>query len=305
MVRLHQRTNAAVCTASRKIVDLEGGMMGRCQEVDGEKFVDTNCLFLTRAAFGIVSMWYRMPSMAIAMGDRVVWQAIREQNLSRAHHPHPTVYYRSAFRKHYECFGRTPPARCKVLHIHATPTGTVLSSKIEIVEASERASVDSATARARVSLCMIVKNEEANLDECLAPLAGLFHEIIILDTGSADRTKEIAARHNAKVHDFAWVESFAAARNESMRHASGDWILWLDADDRLDAENVTKLRQLLLNLPDDNNAYMMCQWSTPDPLNGSPLVVDQVRLFRNLPGVRWRYRVHEQIYLALRDAGAK
>src|SRR5207249_9840407 len=76
---------------------------------------------------------------------------------------------------------------------------------------------------ARVSLCMIVKNEEDNLPACLASAAGLFHEVIVVDTGSTDRTREIAAACGARVFDFPWVDSFAAARNESLRHATGDW----------------------------------------------------------------------------------
>src|SRR5262249_55825806 len=92
-------------------------------------------------------------------------------------------------------------------------------------------------ARPRVSLCMIVKDEEANLPACLGSVADLVDEVVVVDTGSADRTREVAARYGAKVYDFAWVDSFAAARNESLRHATGDWVLWLDADGRLDAGN--------------------------------------------------------------------
>jgi tetratricopeptide (TPR) repeat protein len=86
----------------------------------------------------------------------------------------------------------------------------------------------------RVSLCMIVKDEEANLPACLESVAGLVQEIVIVDTGSRDGTRQVADRFGARVFDFPWVDSFAAARNESLRHATGDWILWLDADDRLD-----------------------------------------------------------------------
>src|SRR5437016_5574664 len=82
----------------------------------------------------------------------------------------------------------------------------------------------SSTRPTRVSLCMIVKNEEKNLGGCLAPLAGLFHEIVIVDTGSTDGTKAAARGFGANVYDFSWVDSFAAARNESLRHATGEWI---------------------------------------------------------------------------------
>jgi tetratricopeptide (TPR) repeat protein len=169
--------------------------------------------------------------------------------------------------------------------------------------------------RPRVSLCMIVKNEEDNLPACLDSTAGLCDETVVVDTGSADRTKEIAARYGAHVVDFAWVESFAAARNESVRHATGSWIFWMDADDRLDEENRARLRSLFDGLADDNAAYVMkclCLPEQPGSAshNGPPrtgaqrhdaaTVVDHVRLFRNDPQVRWHYRVHEQILPALR-----
>ena len=72
-------------------------------------------------------------------------------------------------------------------------------------------------------------------------------------------------------------------------HAGGEWIFWLDGDERLDAANLHKLRGLLDNLPQANNAYLMCQWSAPDQLTGSTLIVDQTRLFRKLPGVCWQH----------------
>jgi glycosyltransferase involved in cell wall biosynthesis len=95
---------------------------------------------------------------------------------------------------------------------------------------------------------MIVKNEEADLPLCL-DCADLVNEIVIVDTGSIDRTREIAARYGARVRDFPWVDDFAAARNESIRHASGHWIFWLDADDRIDELNRARLRNYLRACP--------------------------------------------------------
>jgi len=156
-----------------------------------------------------------------------------------------------------------------------------------------------------VSLCMIVKNEENNLPACLESAGGLFQEIIVCDTGSTDRTKEIAERFGARGADFPWVDSFAAARNESLRHATGKWIFWLDADDRLDEVNREKLQALFAGLGDENAAYCMKCVCLPDPVNGSTTVVDHIRLFRNHPEIRWRYRVHEQILPAVRRLGGE
>ena len=164
--------------------------------------------------------------------------------------------------------------------------------------------VTPAAARPRVSLCMIVKNEEANLGACLEGLRDLFDEIVVVDTGSTDRTPEIAREQGAQVFDFPWIDSFAAARNESLRHATGDWIFWLDADDRLDAANRQKLRAVLADLPDGAVVgYSLKCVCLPDPVHGAVTVVDHVRLFPRHPEVRWEYRVHEQILPALRRLG--
>src|SRR5262249_28307354 len=140
---------------------------------------------------------------------------------------------------------------------------------------------------------------------CLGSAAALVDEVVVLDTGSTDRTKEIAASCGARVFDFPWVDSFAAARNESLRRATGDWIFWLDADDRLDGANGRKLRALFAGLADENAAYVMKCLCLPDPASGAATVVDHVRLFRNHPAIRWQYRVHEQILPAVRQLGGE
>jgi GT2 family glycosyltransferase/tetratricopeptide (TPR) repeat protein len=159
--------------------------------------------------------------------------------------------------------------------------------------------------RKRVSLTMIVRNEEANLGACLSSVADVVDDMVVVDTGSTDRTKEVATRHGARVFDFPWVDSFADARNESLRHATGDWVLWLDADDRLDEENRAKLRQLFEQLGDENTAYVMKVRSPVNPTGSSVRILDQVRLFRNHPYIRWRYRVHEQILPAIGQWGGR
>ena len=95
-----------------------------------------------------------------------------------------------------------------------------------------------------ISLCMIVKNEEKILARCLDSIGDLVDEIIIVDTGSEDGTKEIAARYTDKVYDFKWSQDFAEARNFSFSKAKCDYIYSADADEVLDESNREKFRIL-------------------------------------------------------------
>jgi glycosyltransferase involved in cell wall biosynthesis len=147
----------------------------------------------------------------------------------------------------------------------------------------------------RVSLCMIVRDEEHNLRNCLAPVADLFDEIVIVDTGSRDQTRDIAREFAPHVHEFAWTENFAAARNESLRHATGDWIFWLDADDRVQPEQVEKLRKLFDELDDCPRTFLMNTVLVPSDPREDEWVVTHPRLFRRHPLLHWEGRVHEQL----------
>lgn len=153
--------------------------------------------------------------------------------------------------------------------------------------------------RVKVSLTMIVRDEEANLPACLESAAGLFDEVIVVDTGSVDRTREVARDFGARVFDFAWVDDFSAARNAAIERATGDYIFWLDADDRIDLPERLRLLSLLDELEGSRAAYVMrC---VCNPGDGSEL--DHVRLFPNRSDVRWSGRVHEHIIQSLRRAG--
>ena len=155
----------------------------------------------------------------------------------------------------------------------------------------------------RVSLCLIAKNEERRLPRCLASAADLVHETIVVDTGSTDRTKEVAASYGAKVFDFPWRDDFAAARNESIERATGEWIFWLDCDHWIDEPNRERLRKLFASLTDENVAYLM-KWRSPSDEAGSQAtLLDATQLFRNDPRIRWQYRIHEQIRPAIQRAG--
>ena len=123
----------------------------------------------------------------------------------------------------------------------------------------------------RLSMSSIVKNEAATLAQCLASIRDIVDDIVVVDTGSSDHSKDIALQHGARVFDLPWPDSFAAARNESIRHATGQWLLRLDADEYFDEANRDKLRRLVAELNDDNTAYVMQQRSAAG--NGSATLV--------------------------------
>lgn len=96
-----------------------------------------------------------------------------------------------------------------------------------------------------ISLCMIVKNEESNLENCLTPISNFVDEIIIVDTGSTDKTKEISLQYTEKVYDFQWSSSFSDARNFSISKASHDYILVLDCDEFVESINIKEIKKLI------------------------------------------------------------
>lgn len=153
------------------------------------------------------------------------------------------------------------------------------------------------------SLCIIVKNEEKNLPDCLRTAQGLFDEIVVTDTGSTDGTREVAQKFGARIVEFPWVDSFASARNAGLEVARGKWIMWLDADDRLDEGNQRRVKQLFATLGDEMDAYAVKVRSSLDFERKSFRLLDQVRIFRNHPKIRWDYRIHEQILPAVNCQG--
>jgi tetratricopeptide (TPR) repeat protein len=142
---------------------------------------------------------------------------------------------------------------------------------------------------------MIVRDEERQLAECLEPVAPLFDEIVIIDTGSRDRTKEIAGRFTSCVFDHVWEDDFSVARNETLRRANGEWIFWLDADDRLDQTNVAKLRGLLGTLDEHLGVYIMETACPAAYACEGTCVISHPRLFRRHSDLHWEGRVHEQL----------
>ncbi len=146
----------------------------------------------------------------------------------------------------------------------------------------------------RLSLCMIVRDEQEMLPRCLASVAGAVDEMVIVDTGSTDATVEIARSFGAQVIHHEWTGSFARARNVSFDVAEGDWLIYLDADEVLVGEDAGLLRSLITR--SWREAFYVSEISFTGALEeGEAVTHDALRIFRNRPEYRFEGRVHEQI----------
>ncbi|MCZ6635617.1 MAG: glycosyltransferase [bacterium] len=153
----------------------------------------------------------------------------------------------------------------------------------------------------RLSLCMIAGNEEARLGQCLESVQRLVDEIVVVDTGSTDRTVEIAKEYGAKLGYFEWCDDFAAARNASLKLATGDWIMWLDPDDVLPEECHAQIRAVMKEGLGKKVAYFFVL----DDQGYEPVTCLQMRLFPNLPGIEFRMPIHEQVTPSLAEVGVR
>ena len=173
-----------------------------------------------------------------------------------------------------------------------------------------------------VSLCMITKNEEKCLAKCLQSVKPICDEIVVVDTGSEDRTREIAAAYGAKVFNFRWQDDFAAARNYSLSKVGGDWIFILDADEVIASSDYEGFRKLISHAPERNVAFSIetrnyTALANTVGWNGNsgryakeeagtgwfPSV--KVRLFPNDPNIRFEYPVHEMVEPCLKRMGMR
>lgn len=151
-----------------------------------------------------------------------------------------------------------------------------------------------------LSICVIARNEEANLPQLLASVAPLEAEVVVVDTGSTDATATIAAAAGAKVFNWAWRDDFAAARNTSLGHATRPWILWLDADDRLPAASLEPLRALARK-PAEQAFSFVVKNTTDEGFSGTEF--SQLRMFPNRRDLRFTGAIHEQVMPSLLAAG--
>lgn len=146
-----------------------------------------------------------------------------------------------------------------------------------------------------ISLCMIVKNEEMNIARCLDSVAELVEEIIIVDTGSTDRTVEIVSGYTSQVYLYQWKDDFSDARNYSFSKASMDYCMWMDADDVLEEAEKDKFLQLKQSLSSDTDIVMMKYNTAFDEAGKPSFSYFRERWIRNCERYRWIGAVHEVI----------
>src|SRR4051812_35401322 len=158
--------------------------------------------------------------------------------------------------------------------------------------------------RPLLTVAVIAKDEEKTLPSLFGSLAGVSDpsraQLVLVDTGSRDRTRSVAASHGAEVHAFEWRDDFSAARNRSLELSRGEWILWLDADDELPGETRAWLDANLERL-DPGSAYAF-RVRSPGA-GGGESACAQIRLFPNGKGLGFRNPIHESIGDSVIEAG--
>lgn len=148
--------------------------------------------------------------------------------------------------------------------------------------------------RPRVSATLIVRDESKHIDDCLASLTGVVDEIIVVDTGSRDDTVARASRYPVSLHAYPWCDDFSAARNFAIEQARGDWLLYIDADERLQIPDPAIWASVI---HDDSKLAWRLLLSLRDGWTPCP----ELRLFRNHPLIRFRGVIHESVRASIAD----
>ena len=142
---------------------------------------------------------------------------------------------------------------------------------------------------------MIVRDEEKTLKRCLDSVKSFINEIIIVDTGSKDKTKEIAKSFNSKIYDFKWINDFSAARNFAFSKATSDYIMWLDGDDFINEEDINKIKLLLENM-DISYDYISAEYILARNNEGKVTTsLRRNRIVKRKCGFLWVGNVHEYL----------
>lgn len=151
-----------------------------------------------------------------------------------------------------------------------------------------------------LSVVLIARDEEAVIGRVLEDAATIANELVVLDTGSCDRTVELARHFGATVYHWQWQDDFAAARNQSFAKCTGDWIMWLDADDRIPGPAQARLREMVPRLSEMDADVIVLPYLedfTDETHSSHSRVVNRARILRRRAGFRWRGRIHEVLEL--------
>lgn len=155
---------------------------------------------------------------------------------------------------------------------------------------------DMNTSDPKVSLCMIVKDEEAVIARCLESLKGHVDEMVIVDTGSTDKTVEICKSYGAKVYEHPWEGSFSIARNQAMGHVTTEWVIQLDADEEMDAESAPKIRDTVRSA--HNSTANLCYVVLVNKKAGSKEIFSLIntgKIIRMGVGTHYKNRIHNKM----------
>lgn len=146
-----------------------------------------------------------------------------------------------------------------------------------------------------ISLCMIVKNEEEVLRRCLDSISGIIENIIIVDTGSTDCTKEIAGEYTKEVYNFEWTNDFSKARNFAASKAKGKWILSLDADEYVDRKNLIETIERIKNGSDNTDLYNVSIVHFIGENAEETMKSTFPRFYRNISQIKYYRAIHETL----------
>src|SRR5699024_8224310 len=144
-----------------------------------------------------------------------------------------------------------------------------------------------------LAVCMIVRDEEKVLDRCLQSIYEIADEIVVVDTGSEDRTKEIASKYTDKVHDFKWIQDFAKARNYAASKAISEWILVLDADEYVDRKDFKRFKETLKSNPPQNEINSIQIYNFTGDKAQATALNRHSRLYKNNGKIEYYRPIHE------------
>ncbi|WP_404454409.1 sulfotransferase [Virgibacillus necropolis] len=151
----------------------------------------------------------------------------------------------------------------------------------------------------KISLCVITKNEENNIKKCLESAGDVLFEKIVVDTGSTDKTTEIAKKMGAKVYNFKWIDDFSAARNFAISKAKGDWILFLDADEHIELTQMNLLEKIVIQANKENkdcvNSRLINYTIASSDKKNMQSITTNIRIFKNSKELRYFGAIHEML----------